>query len=105
MLSKIGGLIAPLFSKGDTVAKPDERSHEKGGGGKKREEESPEENHDGTFFSIDAIRALLVQENAAESGMMEDLDLLQQRGISSIPIREEQPIAEAIREAAARLKA
>ncbi len=104
MLSKIGDFINPLLSKGDTVEKPDEKSHDKGGSHKK-DDTPAEENNDDTFFSIEAIRALLKQENVdIGADVMAGLDLLQRYGVTSIPIRNGQPILEAITDAAALLK-
>ena len=102
MLSKIGSFINPTLSKDGAVERPDQNDQ---GKGNQRRDDQPEEEHDATFFSIDAIRALLKQENV-EMGLdvITSLDLLQQRGVTSIPIRNEQPILEAIISAAASLK-
>ena len=107
MLSRIGDFINPLISKedtkGDTVERPDQKSRDKGG--KQKNNAAPEESHDVTYFSIEAIRALLKQENVAlGSDVTASLDLLLQKGITSIPIRNEQPILDAITDAATRLK-
>lgn len=106
MLSKIGNFINPSHSKGETaektVERPDQKNRDKGG----QKDNSPDEQkQDDTFFSIDAIRALLKQENVAVGNdVIACLDLLQQNGITSIPIRNEQSIIDAISDAAARLK-
>lgn len=105
MLSRIGDFINPSQPKGETadkvVERPDQRNREKGG---QQKDDAPPENDD-TFFSIDAIRALLKQENVAVGDdVMAYLDLLQQHGITSIPIRNEQSIIAAITDAAAQLQ-
>jgi hypothetical protein len=101
MLSKIGEFIKPTPSKGDTVEKPgDQPGREKKD--RKKDDTSPEENHDDTYFSIDAVLALLKQENVTlDADVTASLDWLRQQGITNIPIRNNQPILEAIIEAAA----
>lgn len=104
MLSKIGEFVNPSLSKGDTVEKPgDQPGREKKD--HKKDDTPPEENRDATYFSIDAILALLKQESVTlESDVLASLAALRQQGVTSIPIRNEQPILEAIIEAAAALK-
>src|SRR4051812_9824971 len=99
MLSKITGSVNPLLSKGDAVERPDQKSRDKGGG--QESGEAAEEKQDDTLFSIEAIRALLQQENALGNEATACLALLEQSGVTSIPIRSEQPILDAIIEAAA----
>lgn len=101
MLSKIGGVIGPILSK-DGVTPTDQKNHREN----RREDGEMEEKHeDATFFSIDAIRALLIQENVDVSDeVMSCLDQLQRQGVMSIPIRDEQPILEAITAAAVRMR-
>ena len=103
MLSKIGSFINPTLSKDDAVERPDHKGQDKGNG--RRDDQPAEEEHDATFFSLEAILALLKQENI-ELGqdVLVSLELLQQRGVTSIPIRNEQPILAAITDAAALLK-
>ena len=103
MLSKITGSINPMHSKGDAIERPEQKNRDQHGG--QRNDEPAEEKQDDTFFSIEAIRALLKQENIEVGNeVMACLDLLQQQGVTSIPIRNEQPILEAITDAASRLK-
>jgi hypothetical protein len=103
MLSRINDFINPPHSKGDTVERPDQKNREKGGG--QKNDTPAEEKQDDTFFSIEAIRALLKQENVTlGSDVIAYLDLLQQHSVTSIPIRNEQSIIAAITEAAARVK-
>ena len=103
-LPRINNFINPSLPKGDVVGKPDEKNREKHNQ-QKKEEPPAEESHDDMFFSLDAIRALLKQENVAlDAGVSTELDLLQRRGVASIPIRDEQPILDAIKDAAARLQ-
>src|SRR4051812_30226298 len=99
-LSRIGSFFSPLFPKGDAVERP---ALKKDGGGNQRSgEETPD---DVTFFSLEAICALLEQENVSLDGdVQSSLDLLRRHGVVSVPIRNEQPILEAIAEAAARLR-
>ena len=103
MLSKIGSFINPALSKDDVIERPDHKGQDKGNG--RRDDPPAEEDHDATFFSLDAISALLKQENI-ELGpdIITSLDLLQRHGVTSIPIRNEQPILAAIIDAAALLK-
>jgi hypothetical protein len=85
--------------KPDTQQEREKKEH-------KKDKPPPEESHDDTYFSIAAILALLKQENVTlEGNALASLAALQQQGITSIPIRNEQPILEAIIEAAARLEA
>lgn len=101
MLTKIGELISPLLSK-DAVKPTDQKNHREN----RRDDGEMEENQeDVTFFSIDAIRALMEQENIDLGDEARAyLDLLQRHGVVSIPIRNEQPIVEAITAAAIRLR-
>jgi hypothetical protein len=102
MLSRINDLIKHTHSKSDAIERPGPQGRDKEG---KRKEEAPaEEKNDGMFFSIEAIRALLKQENALSPDLAAALDLLLQNGIANIPIRDEQPIPDAIKTAAARFK-
>jgi hypothetical protein len=102
MLSRINDLIKQAHSRSDAVERPDPKNREKEG---KRKDEAPaEEKQDGAFFSIEAIRALLKQESALSPDLAAALDLLLQNGIANIPIRDEQPIPDAIKTAAARFK-
>ncbi|MBU6475777.1 MAG: hypothetical protein KGL10_01785 [Alphaproteobacteria bacterium] len=102
-ISKVNRFVNPSLPKGDIVGKPDDRHREKGSGHKK-EEPPAEESRDDTLFSLEAIRALLKQENVAlNADVIAALDRLQERGVTSIPIRDEQPILDAIKDAAARL--
>jgi len=106
MLSKIGNFINPPQPKGEAaekvVERPDQKNRDRG-----RQKDNPpdEQGEDDTLFSIDAIRALLKQENiAVGNDVIAYLDLLQQHSITSIPIRNEQSIIAAITDAAARLQ-
>ena len=105
MLSKIGDFIKPAQSKGETsdkiVERPDYKNRDKG----EKKDNAEDEQQDDTLFSIDAIRALLKQENLdAGSEAFAHLDLLQQKGVSSIPIRNGQSIVAAIAAAVAQLR-
>lgn len=100
MLTRIGSFINPSLAKGDTVDKPDtEKRREREQGQKREEEDAPQE--DATFFSIEAIRALLEQEKVEiDEETRGSFERLKKHGVGSIPIRNEQPILEAIAEAA-----
>jgi len=105
MLSRIGDFINPSRAKGEAEEKvtehPDQKNRGKGG---QQKDDSAAEQNDDTFFSIDAICALLKQENVAVGeDVLAYLDLLRQHGVTSIPIRNEQSIIAAITDAAKRL--
>ncbi len=103
-LSKINRFVNPLMPKGDIVSKPDDEKHREKHGSRHQEEQPAEQSRDDTLFSLDAIRALLKQENVElDASILSALDKLQRGGITSIPIRDEQPILDAIKDAAARL--
>ena len=104
MLSRIGGFINPPQAKGEADEKVSGHPDQKNRKGSQHKDTEPAAEDDGTFFSIEAIRALLKQENAdAGNDVMACLDLLQQHGVTSIPIRNGQSIPAAITEAAERL--
>ena len=104
MLSRIGGFINPPQAKGEADEKVSGHPDHKNRKGGQQKDSEPATQDDGTFFSIEAIRALLKQENVdVGNDVIACLDLLQQRGVTSIPIRNEQSIPAAITEAAARL--
>ncbi len=103
-LSKVNRFVNPLLPKGDIVSKPDDEKHREKHGNRHQEEQRAEESHDDTFFSLDAVRVLLKQENVElNAAVLAALDKLQRGGVTSIPIRDEQPILDAIQDAAARL--
>lgn len=105
MLSRIGDFIKPSQGKGDAVGRAGEENRDKDKNGRKKDETPAEAQEDDTLFSIEAIRALLKQENVdAESEAFVHLDLLQQYGVASIPIRNEQSIIAAIADAVLALK-
>lgn len=105
MLSRIGDFINPAQGKGDAVGRAGEENRDREKGGKKKDDAPAEIKEDDTLFSVEAIRALLKQENVdAGSEAFIHLDLLQQHGILSIPIKSEQSIIAAIAEAIARLQ-
>lgn len=101
MLSKIGNILGPILSK-DAVTPTDQKNHREN----RRDDGEMEERHDDAmFFSLDAIQALLEQEGVSISGEVQSyLSELRQQGVASIPIRNDQPILEAIALAAARLR-
>jgi len=102
MLSKITNFINPPPAKGEAVERADQKNHDRGGG--KKDDSPAEQEQDDTCFSIDAIRALLKQQNVTVGDdVLAYLDLLKQHGIVSISIRNEQSIIAAITDAAARL--
>jgi len=103
MVSRIGDYIQPPQPKGESAERVTNHPDHKNRKGNEQKDNSAAEQDDGTFFSIDAIRALLKQENAATAEVLAQLDQLQQRGVSSIPIRNEQSIVAAIADAAGRL--
>jgi hypothetical protein len=103
MLSRIGDFINPPQPKGEADEKVAEHPDQKNRKGSQQKDEAPVAPDDGTFFSIEAIRALLKQENAAGADILAYLDLLQECGVTSIPIKNEQSIPAAIADAASRI--
>jgi hypothetical protein len=105
MLTRIGDFINPAQSKGEAAERVTEHPDHKNRKKDQQKDDAPAEQNDDTFFSIDAIRALLKQENVAlGDDVIASLALLQQHGVISIPIRNEQSIIAAITDAAARLR-
>ena len=106
MSSKISDPIKPLFFKNDIVDPHDQRGKEK----KEGEKDNPHENAEVTesdvvFFSIEAISAILKQENTEEiQKLLLDIDSLRENGITDIPVRQEQSILSAITESVLSLK-
>jgi hypothetical protein len=103
MVSRIGDYIQPPQPKGESAERVTNHPDHKNRKGHEQKDNSAAEQDDGTFFSIDAIRALLKAENVTAGEAFVQLDQLQHRGVSSIPIRNEQSIIAAIADAAARL--
>jgi len=103
MVTRIGDYIQPPQPKGESTERVTNQPDHKHQKGQQQKDAASAEPDDGTFFSIDAIRALLKAENVTAGEAFVQLDQLQQRGVSSIPIRNEQSILEAIADAAARL--
>jgi hypothetical protein len=105
MFSKIGDFIKPLLFGGNVVERPERYNSDKEERKKKSGGDGVSENkEDVTFFSIEAVRALLKQEKIpADDDVFLQIDLLLQNGIASIAIRQEQSILTAVAEAAAQL--
>lgn len=106
MSSKINDSIKPLLFKNDIVDPHDQRGKEEKEGEKKDSDENsePMENDD-ILFSIEAISVMLNQEDPEEfKKILPKIDLLRQKGITSIPIKQEQSILLAITEAASFLE-
>jgi hypothetical protein len=108
MSSKVGDSIRPPFFKGDVVGRTEHAGQDREKGrGNDREPKDDKAEADAAFFSVDAIRTLLKQQAMADGALDESfagLDLLQQQGITSIPIRPEQDILAAIADAVAALR-
>jgi len=105
MFAKISDFIKPLF-KGDAVS-----PHPKGPGqdGKKKSRHEQEDfgEEDTTFFSIEAIRAMLKQEPGdvlTIEALLSSLDLMQQQGITSLPVAPGQSVVAAVTAAAVFLR-
>ena len=98
--------IKPLLFKNDIVDPHDQRGKEEKEGEKKDSDENsePMENDD-ILFSIEAISVMLNQEDPEGlKKILPKIDLLRQKGITSIPIKQEQSILLAITEAASFLE-
>ena len=112
MFSKIGNPPPPAPARKDSVPvldpsavrgaeREEGRPKKEGQGSKKSVPEETAAPEDVMFFSLQALRALLLQERVqANDPVFGNLDLLEKSGIASVPIRENQAIAEAIAEAA-----
>ena len=106
MSSKINDPVKPLFFKNDIVDPHDQREKEKKEGKKDNICENTETTeNDVVFLSIEAISAILKQENTEEiQKLLMDIDLLRKHGITSLPVRQEQSILSAIAESVLSLK-
>ena len=106
MSSKISDPVKPLFFKNDIVDPHDQRGKEKNEGEKDNPHENTETTEDDVvFLSIEAISAILKQENTEEiQKLLMDIDLLREHKITSIPVRQEQSILSAITKSVLSLK-